>query len=250
MPTFSPTPHIFSVLFIISIHQQDALVALMCVPNPWGCFLTSALGGLLSHLSVPGPCPCSPCLASLSCPLHSLGFLRQGDRSGVSFPSLHCELQSSGFWVPGRGTREPLLSLVGIREGVRVPCTCGWVSMAQEHEVPLFPTGPGRARPPALPVVGQGGVGSALLQLRAALTPPTPPQQLPDLPPHLPPAQPPRRPYQARPLQRHLWQPRPRDCHAQLPWEACQGHEDHSKSWGCQAGSSPVWICQASLGTS
>lgn len=149
------------------------------------------------------------------------------------------------------GTPELLLSLVGIREDVRVPCTRGWVSMAQEHGVPLLPTHLAMlGHPPCpLPVVGQQGVGSALLQLRAALTPPTPPQQLPDLPPHLPPAQPPRRPYQARPLQRHLWQPRPRDCHAQLPWEACQGHEDHSKSWGCQAGSSPVWICQASLGT-
>lgn len=57
-----------------------------------------------------------------------------------------------------------------------------------------------------------------------------PPQQLPDLPPHLPPARPPGRPHQARPLQRHLRQPWPGDRHAQLPWDACQGHQDHSES--------------------
>lgn len=55
-------------------------------------------------------------------------------------------------------------------------------------------------------------------------------QQLPDLPPHLPPARPPRRPHQTRSLQGHLRQPWPGNSHAQLPWEACQGHKDNGAS--------------------
>lgn len=82
----------------------------------------------------------------------------------------------------------------------------------------------------ALPHTAGRQVSSVLPLPPELLSCTRPPQQLPDVPPHLPPARPPRRPHQARPLQRHLRQPWPGDRHAQLPWDACQGHQDHGES--------------------
>lgn len=113
------------------------------------------------------------------------------------------------------------------------------VSMAQDHGVSLLPTGLATLGHPARPAIplspaskaGRCGLCAAASVHSAQLSyHPLPPQQLPDLPPHLPPAQPPRRPHPAGPLQRHLWQPRPGDRHAQLPWAVGQGHKDHGES--------------------